>query len=398
MSLRPHRTVLHGLIACSALVLAACGAGGSSPAAATGPAAAPSGTPRALALNDVSVLFPLGQGELWAATTPGRNGEPLLRREDFDLIRRDLVRELSGGEVYGRLRVVSLRVDPCFAGALPCRPQIRLVFQALTPDGARAFDGAVHALYNLEPGAWATFRAGLIELTASAPENASVPRLEVSPALRSQGMSGAYARGLQALVLPSIGGGTLSKMTFMTRDNGTRWDFGGFNLRGFEPLGAFPIPGVAAPTQTVRQNGGGPGQGPGPGAPGPGFNYTVTPSVAEGATLAVALASGAASAASADARQRAMDALARIENPHLESAESVDCAACHLANRTRGNLQTVYGLASSLAFASSAEALRQMGNAENDPNNLRAFGYVDTQPAIAQRTANETVLVLAQMR
>ena len=93
-----------------------------------------------------------------------------------------------------------------------------------------------------------------------------------------------------------------------------------------------------------------------------------------------------------------MDALARVENPLVESPDTVDCGACHLANRLRGSLQTTYGLSSALSYASTAEATRLIGGAERDNENLRAFGYFDAQLAISQRTANETLKVLAVMR
>jgi hypothetical protein len=93
-----------------------------------------------------------------------------------------------------------------------------------------------------------------------------------------------------------------------------------------------------------------------------------------------------------------MDALTRVENPMLESPDTVDCAVCHMANRLRGHLQSTYSLSSGLNYTASAEATRLIGGAERDNNNLRAFGYFDAQPAISQRTANETIKVLAAIR
>lgn len=365
---------------------------------ATGPTSASSAVDRSLAANDVSVLFPLGRGELWTASTPARGGEALLPRTAFDLINLPLVRELQGpNATYNGLRVVSLRVDPCFSGS-PCYPQIRLAFQALNANGTSAFDGSIHALYNLTADEFTGVTARLRALAALAPENAGVTRLEVSPALLAQGASGAYGLALRDLVDQYIGGPNLSKLTFMTRSQGggDRWDFGGFNLRDFDPSGAFPIAGLDGDirVQTVVEGGRGGGGGQGGGAA---IAYTVTPGTLHGA-LNVVLNSGAAQAASPAARQSAMDALARVENPFLESADTVDCGACHLANRLRGNLETSFGLTSALSYTSAAEVTRLIGGADRDNENLRAFGYFGAQPAIAQRTANETIKVLAAMR
>ena len=382
------------------LTLAASTACGSGPLpVSTAPSAAP--TPvasRALAVNDVSVLFPLGKGDLWSASMPGRDAAPLFPRNAFGLITLPLIREIQGPDAaYAALRVVSLRFDPCFGGT-PCYPQIRLVFQALNGTGASTFDGAVHALYNLTPDEFTALTTRLKTVAFLAPENALVTRLEVSPALIAQGMTGAYATALRDLVAQSIGSSNLAKVTFMTRaqGGGDRWDFGGFNLRDFAPSGGFPIAGLNGDVlvQTVRENRGGGGQG---GAGQGAYAYTVTPGILRG-ELDRVLSSGAAQGASTADRQRAMDSLARVENPLVESADTVDCSACHLANRIRGSLQTSFGLSSLLSYTSSAEAARLIGGAERDNENLRAFGYFGSQPAISQRAANETLRALGSMR
>lgn len=372
-----------------------------SPSAAQ-PAVTASVTPppsRSLATNDVSVLFPLGRGELWTASMAARNGDVLFPRSAFDLIRVPVIRELQGPDAtYAGLRVVSLRVDPCFGGS-PCYPQIRLVLQGLSTDGTRAFDGAIHALYNLTVADFASLATRLGTLAMLAPENVPVTRLEVSPALLAQGMAGAYGVALREVVAQFIGGSNLAKVTFMTRaqGGGDRWDFGGFNTRDFQPSGAFPLAGIDGNVlvQTVRENGQRGGGGAPPGAAA--YAYSVTPSILRG-ELNLVLSSVTAQNASSGDRQRAMDALARVENPSLESPDTVDCSACHLANRIRGNLQSAYGLSSALSYTSPAEATRLISGAERDSENLRAFGYFDAQPAISQRTANETVKVLAALR
>ncbi len=385
------------LVPLALLVGAGCGSSGSSPSAAlsTAPTAASSES-RTLATNDVSVLFPLGAGDLWSATVAGKDGGAVFPRSAFDLIRLPVIRELQGPDAtYAALRIVSLRFDPCFGGT-PCYPQVRLVLQGMTGALASTFDGAIHALYNLTTDDFAALTARLRTVAALAPENATVTRLEVSPALLAQGMSGAYAVALSDLISRYIGAPNLAKVTFMTRaqGGGDRWDFGGFNLVDFAPAGAFPIGGLDGNVliQTVRENGRGAG-----GPPGAGYAYTVTPTTLRG-ELDRVLTSAAAQAASGAERQRAMDALARVENPLVETADSVDCSACHLANRIRGNLAESFGLSSALSYTSSAEATRLVGGAERDRENLRAFGYFGAQPAISQRTANETLRVLMAMR
>jgi hypothetical protein len=394
------------LVACPALVAFTACSSTTPTAASSVPVASPAtaatiAVTRSLGVNDVSVLFPLGHGDLWAASSVARDGQPLLPRSALDLPGRPVIRELQGPDAtYAGLRVVSLRFDPCFSGN-PCYPQIRLVFQGLAANGTSAFDGALHALYNLTPDEFAAAIAGLRTLSALAPENERVTRLEVSPALLAQGMTGPYAAGLRDLVNRFIGASNLAKFTFMTRQGGggDRWDFGGFNLKDFQPGGAFPISGIdgSALVQTVRENG---GRGPGPGLPpgaGAAYNYSVTPDALHG-ELALVLSSATAQTASSPDRQRAMDALARVENPSLENPDTVDCAVCHLANRLRGHLETTFALSSSLSYTGGAEATRLVGGAERDNENLRGFGYFNDQPAISQRVANETIRVLSSIR
>lgn len=384
------------------LLNAACGGNTVTSPSAVTPVVAPTPTAvvvvsaRSLATNDVSILFPLGKGDLWTASMVGRDSEPIFPRSAFDLIQRQLFRELPNRDAaYAALRVVGMRVDPCFGGK-PCYPQIRFVLQALSPDGSRAFDGSIHALYNLSEDAFTRLKARLRALAEVSPENGNVSRLEVSPALVAQGMGGPYAVALRQAATEFVSGTNLAKITFMTRVGNARWDFGGFNLQEFTPTGGFPIAGIDGQIllQTVRENGA-PNQGLPPGtAP---YNYNVTPTVLRGELNSV-LSTASAANATSDTRQRAMDALARVENPMIESPDTVDCSACHLANRVRGHLQTAFGLGSSLSYSANSEVLRLVAGADTDKDNLRAFGYFDAQPAISQRVANETAMVLAALK
>jgi hypothetical protein len=223
------------------------------------------GPGRALTANDVSVLMPLptapGQDFYLRTTTAGRGG-PLLPEAEFDRIARSLTNVVEDPEEYDALRVLAVRFDPCFQITLEtaCQPQIRLVFQFLA-EGGLTNDGAIHALYNVPLGELPTLVAELRALALLAPENTGQPTLDVSPALRTQGMDGAYGRGLHALVLRYAGTDTLARMTFMTRTNARsgQWEFGGFHLgdwpdTGFPTAGPITIEGaLPSSLQTVAR-------------------------------------------------------------------------------------------------------------------------------------------------
>ncbi len=66
----------------------------------------------------------------------------------------DLTHETSE-VIYEKLRVVGIRVDPCFPLMPPatgCQAQVRMVWQPIETDGngqTRFIDAAVHTFYNL---------------------------------------------------------------------------------------------------------------------------------------------------------------------------------------------------------------------------------------------------------
>lgn len=372
-----------------ALATAAC----SSPSqeatdAATDPPDDAGGVPRALTANDVSVLFPLaGAADLWPASLAGKGG-PLLSRAAFGRIARSLVKDLDPADAeYAALRVVAVRFDPCFGGG-PCVPQLRLVLQAIDVASGRAHDGAVHLLYNFTEQEWVAVVRDLRALTALAPENAAGLPLGPSPALASQGSKGKYGQGLRALVARHAGAANLSRMTFMTRTlaRAGQWEFGGVNLRGFSPAGDMDIAGLPPGTrlQTVA------------GATSLSYRYSLTPDAAHLPALLTAIDGEKLGDVAPEALAAAYGALARVENPGLETPETSDCASCHLANRMRGYLDAKHppATAPDTRYPGQAQAPRVVSGAEMLNDNLRAFGYFDAAPVVSQRTANETHHVL----
>ena len=332
--------------------------------------------------NDVSVLFPsLPADELWPATLPGRGG-PILPANELASFELSLVRELPDEDVYAALRVVSLRFDPCFqherGGA--CQPQMRLVFQVPDPAGG-FFDGAFHALYAIDPARLGEVATALRELARIAPENAAATTLAVSPVLRARGLQSPYADGLRKLVASCAGGDTLVRVTFMTRtaSRSGQWQFGGFE----KGKGKLRIAGLAEHAST-QQN--------------------VTRSVGHDFEYAViaAFAEPAGRIGTSGSRLRDLDAAARAdvhawalrqEDPAIHLPDTTDCASCHLSGHIARHLED---LDPSLVTPSLAadRAARELSGVERDSDNLRAFGWFGKEPMVAQRTANETAVVL----
>jgi hypothetical protein len=383
------------------ILMITCGAcGGDDPGAPGGgpdggPAgdAALTGEPHSLTANDISVLFPLppaGDDALLSAATLGKGG-PLLPRSVYGEIGLSVVQDLGDTDVeYQAMRVVAVRFDPCFShdvSGTPCQPEVRLIFETVDVAGQRTFDGAVHALYNLDQDEFAALTAELRALTAAAPENVPGP-LQVSPALQAQGEDGPYAQGLRALILAHCGAANLARLTFITRtdvDNGD-WKLGGLALiehldTGFGPPGALPITGIDATIQSVLNPGG------------PGFEFTVHPGLAE--TIAVQGISESGLSAMSHDDQVAVHAWAmRMENPMLTTPDGTDCASCHLAGKTA---QVLESLDPTLLTPEDAAARgsRVITTVDTTQDNLRQFGYYERTPYISQRAANDTRLSLS---
>jgi hypothetical protein len=99
---------------------------------------------------DLTVLFPVGprdRASLWARDRRGPAAAAWCRGRSSRSSAR--ARSRRG---YDDLRVVGLRIDPCFMhnwGTATCQPQVRLVLQPLDGTGAIG-DDALHAIYNLD--------------------------------------------------------------------------------------------------------------------------------------------------------------------------------------------------------------------------------------------------------
>jgi hypothetical protein len=339
----------------------------------------------ALGRHDISVLVPLpASGDLpWQASSPGRGGA-LLPRTAYDKIGRSVFREIEEAAEYDALRVVAVRFDPCFTTSLaaPCQPQIRLVFQTLAQDRAEGTnDGAVHALYNLTADSFADVTARLRALAA--PQNDPYQPLGISPVLKAEGMTGAYAQALGKILEDHAGPATLARMTFVTRTMSRQgqWELGGFHIKatdatGFPGPGSIKIVGSAETLQVI----GNPGFG--------GINYSITPSIADPAGLPGTSAFSINDLTAAQRKTVAAWAF-KQEAPTMTVPDTTDCASCHIAGHTTRMLEDV-----DAGLVTLDRGPRVIGGAETLGDNLRAFGYFGKEPMVSIRTANETAAVM----
>jgi hypothetical protein len=383
-------TLLRVLSISALLGAAACAAEGTDDAADLGEDDSELTAKTSLYPNDVSILFSLPKGKdkdlLLGASSAGAKGE-LLPDATF----KKLPPLAMGGGTRDELRVVSARIDPCFAALGPtdpaaCKNQIRLVFQPIDAsepnEKITPKDAAVHAFYSID-------RA---ELTQVAKEILAARRgtagsrrtaLGVHPLIEAQGLSGTFATDVRAVLVKHAGKENLSRVTFMTREPSRQgqWKFGGFDIVGARHT-KMKIATLGDTTEqtfsTLARNG------------------SATPAPVAPDDISLLFRTFEADAANADALKKAYSATVRITNPTVHSPDTMDCVSCHTAASAKIYAEKSKGQSSNgnpAAFASRYNLSLSKSPATEKPDNLHAFGYFFQEPSISSRTANESAAV-----
>ena len=384
------------------------GGAGSGGAGATGGGGTLAFDPRDLQLNDVSVLFPLprnaeeqSQG-LLAMTSAGPRGE-LLPQAVFDelpSIVGSVPSQLIGGDStapYANLRVVAMRVDPCFAALDPpasgegCQNQLRLVVQE-TEVGS-AFDSGLHLFYAISREELLELVRAIAGLRQKLGASQVLGKLQPHPLMVKQGLAGEMASGVRAAILAHAGSSRLVRITRMTQHGGPFWEFNGFDIEGgkLTPLPIANLPSARNATQTIERSFGS-------------FKgLTFDPPSASTDDIAVLSQVEQASSWSAPEREAKLTALLRIENPHVHSPNTIDCASCHAATPIQKLVvESMLGWsrAGLPAFEPNSELF---DSAELEPSydgdtkpimNVHAFSYFGAGLAISQRVVNESAAIV----
>lgn len=356
----------------------------------------------ALSVNAVSVLFPLPlhptDPGLLHLDEPGKGG-PLLSAALFADIPVYSDNPLTE-RAYGEWRVVAARLDPCFpthaflqSDPSKCRRQLRLVAQPHPEgmNGGGSDDNTIHLLYDLTQAQFddlaARWVAPLQDQAGARGES-----LQVSPRMKSEGLQGAYANGIRALIKEFAGPDTLRQVTFM-EGRGVAWEFGGFMVNAGAHT-SIQIPGLdggVSEVTTANSN-----------AP-----FTTTPRskvaaeleplagrfVSDGGIGSGSLVFDATPMQMQAALQRSLD----VDNPLTDlHPDSLDCSVCHIANRARARAirkgQTIQGLSRYENARRPTTVLNASAFGE-ETMEQRAFGYHFGGPVVNQRVANESAEV-----
>lgn len=343
-----------------------------------------------LTMNDVSILIPLpGRGEpgLLAADAQGARGL-LLPQQVFDeipsfpVITRDRLQ-------YNIMRTMAIRFDGCHRrqASDPCQAQIRMVMQPLSAITGTA-DSAIHLFYELSDSEFQTVIDELLAMRDVAPQTAVEGPLRLHPVLVEQGHTGTYAARLTDLILRNCGEENLIQATFFLRAPPARevWFFGGFTRTEGE-LAPLPIVGVENGVQRVIRT-----------ELSSGYNFLLTPEALEPEDGSPLFTSGAAEAATDEERRAAFGSFLRVENPAIHTVDDLPCAGCHIATFVTAASRETFGFNdsefSSDVYSTEDHDLTLTTESRRTPSSLRAFGFFEREPMIAQRTVNETSMVL----
>lgn len=350
-------------------------------------------------LNDVSYLMPLpaelGTDSLLRMTDVGQGGEilPAAMISKIPVLAIDRPAE----EVSANMRVVAVRIDPCFPLPTPqsCQRQVRLVWQPLEFTRRKtieAVDAALHAFYVLDDQQFSSILKDLAAWKKQFKADTTFKPLQVHPAWAKEGDSSPALVAFNKVILKHIGPNQVNRVTAMVlRGNGDMWAFAGFDMRDGQ-LDMSPVPrlgnrrsqsfvNLAVPADHFS------GGGIAPSAKG---EDTLGNLVGESRKIETGMD---------ELIRREARAAIRIENPKHFNPENMDCVSCHVAqpalqwlSANRPELK-VKDLWSKEAYSNPKY---DMSNTSPDPGNtrtIRAFGYFDQNVAISQRVINESAEV-----
>ena len=383
-----HAPTLGVLRLSLALVLAAaCSAGRPDPGASGVELAERSLAPLAAAPHDVAIVYPLPA----RGSTDGLlQGSRIVPARALSAL-GTLVSGEPDDEMRAALRVVAVRLEPCFVAPPPassaCTRQVRFVLQPVVADPSGAeptttLDAAVHAIYTLSDDAFETLAREIVAARGDAP----MPDvLGVHPVLAREGLAGPFARALEHALTRAVDGGRLSRVTFLgLRGRGNEWQLGGVEIADDGAIAPLAIPGSGAKLQSlVLQRGG------------ESFSKFLSPAATE-RDVALLYDSDAARAATPAELTAALAAANRVENPALRSSEDTDCVTCHTVASSRVWAETKLGArVDTDRFAAPAAAPHE---AVAEQGVLRALGYFDATPVVSPRALHDTLRAMQSMR
>jgi hypothetical protein len=339
--------------------------------------------------NDVSLLLPLPADPETSATLSRMSDEGgLVPRTLFDrLVADDIL------DPYESFHVVAVRFDLCdrtAPGACPTDSdgRLRVVFQPLAKASPQTIgiDVAFHAFYPIPARELGDVVASLRELRAMTGTSPDAP-LAVNSAVDDA----AYATKLRALVTRYAKPASLFRLTLFGQPSiisSIRWVLRGV-VRDGSSYVDISIPAIDVTEQQAVLTGALDE-----------ISFEILPNADVPTGFAIAPLESTFASASRPQQLAALEALAAVDNPLLETAETLPCVSCHVSTLLLPDRAATVGVeVASLqnTFESTFNLSIDAGISTQRDRSLRNFGWFFGEPAISQRVANETAQVLAEI-
>lgn len=342
-------------------------------------------------MHDISILLPKPtvpqNNDALKVSTVGVMGELLPKTIHAKLPKLEFTFDQATQSEL--LEVMAIRIDP---------PEIRLVwgvFKDFASNGQRprvlGLDASVHTFYKLEKSDEFMQKLKLISELTRSDVNATLP-LSVHPTLSREGINGPYGTALKTLLLENIGAKNLTKMTFMAVSAvHLRWDFGGFLVTNGKPLALKIAKLGSAKLQTFVNDD----------FPGMDFSGEITPAPRGQDAFNKLVSNSLVSANRTPEKLIASHGTSkRIENPKLETSDTIDCVSCHVAQQVRYISEANEpSLRQSMEnrYVNEAFNLQNKSTGRTRTDNVHAFGWFGDAASINQRTINETANVATKL-
>lgn len=351
-------------------------------------------------VNDVSFLFPRkSQSEapsyLLNLERTGRRG-PLL---SYDTYRKMAIFEDRW--FYDQFFVTAVRFEPCTEGnhenPASCKSELRLTAQRIFKDAVT--DSGLHLIYRIEASEIESVLTRLRELKKLSPISTNGFPLSIHPALRFFTPALPFYKNLLRLVLDFAGQDNLIRLASSETIDTAEWRFEGFLVRDGGEIVRDQIPNIDFQSVNVEFNS---FTTRGFISPKPKTPVTLEGIMVDSRTIESSVYDSSffkpESSFAASARYAAT-----VENPLLGTHRlNTDCATCHAASRTVAITKSFFDdLKTGRPFPWAFDDLKfklagytlTPDPAPSRKDSIVAFGYDGFDPAIMQRTINESAIV-----
>lgn len=350
-------------------------------------------------LNDVSYLMPLPtspQVDTLLRMNQSARGGYLLHPAFLNQI-PNLTLADRPEDMLATLRVVGVRIDPCFPLPTPqaCQKQVRLIWQPVQVDRrqtVQSIDAALHSFYVLNDREFIALLRDIASWKSRHRFSTKGKPLQVHPAWAQHGVESPALIEFQDILRRHIGMYNFFRVTAMfLRGGGNMWAFASFELRNGE-LAPQPIPRLSGKKSQTFVN---------LALPSDHFESAGMAPKAQGEDLIDALlelppTQGPLSEA---VIFKSFASLYKMENPRHFNPENLDCVSCHVAQpvkyvyfHKRPELK-LSQVAREYQYFNPRYNMKNMSGNPRDSQIIRAFGYFGRDLAISQRVINESAEV-----